>query len=328
MKTDKKSSIMQKTPLYIEAALEGISDGKRYADFNYSSAVECVNLNYSMCGYSNPVVVVAENPLEMQLLFNYIRNLAKKSIASDSRATEIQRCFLRRIQDPLLGPKNSWLNDLIDEKSEEHPDLDLNSGFVEKLNHHLFTRLYQDLFSELEKNLDPVLSAELDAALRFELRNKLGEQLGESVDQQVKKEIRAFPSELNKVHPSYLFTMNFYSDCMYAWYEFLRKEMSMDLSVNTDFQNVFSRQRKSGICQAIFSRDLCVVSKYPKNITWDESGELHNDTGGAIDWGAISESTAFKGYYLEGDSVSSKSFENLLSTRSRSPRKINVHGLN
>ncbi len=320
---------MQKIPLYIETALEGISDGKRYADFNYSSAVDCVNLNYSMCGYNNPVVVVAENPLEMQLLFNYITNLAKNRGPLHSTTTEFYQNLRQRIQDPLLSPENTWLDDLMNtDKQVVSPNLSFNSGFVEKLNHHLFTRLYRLLFSELEKNMDPVLSAELDAALRFELRNKLGEQLGESVDQQVKMEITAFPSELNKLHPSYLFTMNFYSDCMYAWYEFLRKEMSMSLSVNSYFQKVFSHHRKSGICQAIFSRDLCVVSKYPKNISWDESGELHNDTEGAIDWGAISESTAFKGYYLEGDAVSLKSFEKLLSTRSRSPRKINVHRLN
>lgn len=187
---DLTPEIEAKIPEYIARALDGVSDGGRYENFNYDNAVAAVKWNYKKCDMECPTVLVAENPFEMQLMYNkYICEL---------------------------------------------------------------------------------------------------ENLPKTVE------------NLRKYNNSYLFTLNFYSDCYYSWYEFIRKEFNLELSINDEFQECFALQRASGVCQAIFGEKVCVVCKYPKRIYWDNNDLLHNTTGQAIEWGYTDETTKFDCYYIHG----------------------------
>jgi len=75
MKTikDFTPEIQAKIPRYIDAALAGIFDGKRYNAFKLADAQAAVWHTYEFCGYKKPVVIVAENPLESQIILNYLR---------------------------------------------------------------------------------------------------------------------------------------------------------------------------------------------------------------------------------------------------------------
>jgi hypothetical protein len=82
MKTikDLTPKIKAKIPQYIENALKDVFDGKRYYDFDLDKAKQCVYWNYEKCGYKKPLVVVAENPLEAQYFFNFLRLILKDNI--------------------------------------------------------------------------------------------------------------------------------------------------------------------------------------------------------------------------------------------------------
>lgn len=103
--------------------------------------------------------------------------------------------------------------------------------------------------------------------------------------------------------------MSVYSDAYFAWYEFIRKEFGIKLSINEDFQNFRTKQKESGIYLAIYSEALCVVCKYPKKIHWNSEDRLHNTNGSAIEWNSFSELTKFNCYYINGRNVDSWVFE-------------------
>lgn len=98
----------------------------------------------------------------------------------------------------------------------------------------------------------------------------------------------------------YIFTMNVYSDCYYTWYEFIRKEFNLPLSINDKFQEFFRLQRQSGIFNIICAEPFAVVAKYPLQIKWNNENLLHNLDGQAIDWSASTDYTGFDCYYVNG----------------------------
>jgi len=75
MKTPKDFTpeIQAKIPEYIERALSGVFDGGRYRSFNWDDAHSAVCLQYEKCGYKKPMMIVAENPYEAQLLYHFIK---------------------------------------------------------------------------------------------------------------------------------------------------------------------------------------------------------------------------------------------------------------
>ena len=168
--------------------------------------------------------------------------------------------------------------------------------------------MYSQIFSQLDGQLSPKLSSKLGYLLRSDLRSRLGEQLGLALDDHIEVTLSNQKRGLDEMHLSYLFTSNFYSDCIYTWYEFLRKELQLKLSINRDFQKCFKLQLESGICQAIYSEELCVISKYPKQIHWNEVHQLHNEFSPAIKWGSYSERTelerSFRGSRLFRSAIS------------------------
>jgi hypothetical protein len=159
------------------------------------------------------------------------------------------------------------------------------------------------MFSQLDCQLASELSSKLGDLLRSDLRLMLGDQLGQALDEQIDVKLSKQTAGLGDNHVSYLFTTNFYSDCIYAWYEFLRNEFQLHLDIDEYFQDCFRLQRSSGICQGIYSEELCVISKYPKRIHWDEKHQLHNEFSSAIEWGYYSEPTQLECSFINGTAI-------------------------
>lgn len=122
-------------------------------------------------------------------------------------------------------------------------------------------------------------------------------------------------SQLGKYHNEYLFTLNVYSDCYYNWFEFVRKELGikLDKETNNIFQKTFKLQKESGIYNAIFSEALCVISKYPKKVHRNESFDLHNVNGSAVEWSSFSNETSFYCFYVNGRQVEKSLIESEFS---------------
>lgn len=70
---DLTPEIEAKIPQYIERYTRGIFDGQRFENFKKEDAEKLIFWNYEKCGFKRPVVLVAENPYEAQIFFNYIK---------------------------------------------------------------------------------------------------------------------------------------------------------------------------------------------------------------------------------------------------------------
>jgi len=303
---DLTTEMISKISALKELALEGVSDGKRYQNFCLENAFKCIEWNYKKCGYHSPVIIVTENPLEMQMMFNFV-----KAIDQDSRFSNFESFYpqlfeqlatqeLSRFQTPLaLRLRSMQLSKLGSRVSSN-----LDSNFIYRLDEQLHAQLYSKVFSQLECQLASELSSKLGDLLRSDLRFMLGDQLGQALDEQIDAELSKQTMGLGDKHLSYLFTTNFYSDCIYTWYEFLRNEFQLDLNIDEHFQECFKLQKSSGICQAIYSEELCVISKYPKRIHWNEKRQLHNEFSSAIEWGSYSERTGLNCSFINGSVVS------------------------
>jgi hypothetical protein len=101
MKTlqDFTPEIEAKIPEYQKWALEGVKDGGRYRSFDYEKAKQAVYYNYEYCGYQKPIVLVAENPLEQQIIFNYL----KKHYTDE---TIDEQVILKDLEKNLYNKKN------------------------------------------------------------------------------------------------------------------------------------------------------------------------------------------------------------------------------
>lgn len=205
---DLTPEILAKIPEYQERALRGIFDGKRYASFDLEKATAAIAWHYNQINVPMPRIIVAENPLEQQLIIAALK--AK-------------------------------------------PDL-------------------------LDKSVEEILAYKVKGPITIE--------------------------------GAYLFTLNVYSNAYYAWYEFLRKELVLELTCNEMFQEVFALQRASDIYSCIFAEEVCVPCKYPKQVLRNDNG-LHCTTGTSVTWGYVKH--PWKCYYINGRHIENSFFEKCLN---------------
>lgn len=285
-------------------ALQGASDGARYENFCSEDAFKCIEWNYKKCGYRPPFIIVTENPLEMQMMFNFVKDIDSSSRFSDFESVYPELFAQLAESEPgrCNTPFGLRLHSILRSKIGSRVHSNLNSNFLFKLDNQLYAQLYLKLFTQLEGELSPELVSILGNLLRSDLRTTLGDQLGHTLDERIHAALSE-KSGLEARHLSYLFTMNFYSDCIYVWFEFLRSEFKLNLSVNSEFQDCFQLQRASGISQGIFSEELCVISKYPKQVHWNEQLQLHNSNSSAIEWNCYSEFTKLDCLFIDGQAA-------------------------
>jgi hypothetical protein len=350
MKTlkDLTPEIIKKIPSYKERCLEGISDGQRFENFNLKDAEEAVNWNYKKCCYRKPVVIVAENPLETQLLFNYIKYSEKFNIILyylyclknniEFQENKLDSKLHSKLYTQLNGQLNSQLNYQLNSQlnyqlesqllnqldSQLHDQLwyQLRSQLRSQLESQLRSQLYiqlrslllsqlhsqlnSQLWSQLGSQLWSQLGSQLESQLRSQLDSQLGSQLWNQFNHRLSSQLR---SQLRNYNNSYLFTLDIYSNCYYTWYKFIKEEFNLPLTIEKDFEKCFYLQRKSGIYSAIFSELVCVVSKYPKKIYWNNNFQLHNTVGSAIEWNSFSELTKLNCYRINRRIIPNYLFE-------------------
>ena len=265
MKTlkDFTPEIQAKIPEYQNRVLEPIFNGSKYHNFDIEKAKKAIKWNYEKCGFKMPVVLVAENPLEQQYLFNYLNTP--------------QSNLFRKI---IYVLNNEFIEiELFNKKCK------ISSYFILFFNLSL---LNNQLSSQLDSQLNSQLHSQLDSQLRSQLYLK----------------------NISNYNYNYLFTLNIYSEVYYTWFEFVRKEFNLNLTINDDFQECFNLHKESGIYSAIFSKEVCVISKYPLEIHQESAQfRLNNIEKSAIIW---SNSFApLDCYYINGLNISKELFEKL-----------------
>ena len=257
MKTlkDFTPEIQAKIPEYQNRVLEPIFNGSKYHNFDIEKAKKAIKWNYEKCGFKMPVVLVAENPLEQQYLFNYLNT-----------------------------PQSNLFRKIIYVLNNEFIEIEL-------FNKKCKISSYFILFFNLSL-LNNQLSSQLDSQLDSQLRSQL------------------YLKNISNYNYNYLFTLNIYSEVYYTWFEFVRKEFNLNLTINDDFQECFNLHKESGIYSAIFSKEVCVISKYPLEIHQESAQfRLNNIEKSAIIW---SNSFApLDCYYINGLNISKELFEKL-----------------
>ena len=466
--------IQKKIPEYIKKATEDIYNGNYYNNFDIEKAKEAVYCNYELCGYKKPIVLITENPLEQQYLFNYLKLNIKKyekilyvlnnefiEIEINNIKCKISSYFIlfydlnylkkinlkldsqldnqlynqlrsqldNQLNSQLRSQLNSQLRSQLDNqldnqldsqlrsqldnqlnsqlRSQLNSQLDsqldnqlnsqldsqlynqLRSQLRNQLNSQLRSQLYNQLDSQLRSQLDnqlnsqlrsqlnsqldsqldsqlnnelynqlrsqldnqlnsqlrSQLNSQLDSQLNNELYNQLRSQLDSQLDNQLNSQLRSqLDNQLNSqldsqlrsqldsqlynqldsqidsdvslkkistYNNNYLFTLNIYSNVYYTWFEFIRKEFNIELSINDKFQKIFRLQRESGIYSCIFSESVAVISKYPVKINQEQSGlfRLNSTEESAIMWS--NNFAPLDCYYLNGLNINKELFDKL-----------------
>jgi len=219
MKTlkDFTPEIRLKIPQYINEAIDGIHNGKLYENFDLEKAKKAIYWNYQKCGLKNPVVLVAENLLEQQLMFNYLNCNIQRfnrllwvlnnefinftiSIKNKNYNISLSSYFILffdfkniKLGSQLHSQLHSQLNSQLDSqlRSQLHSQLDsqlysqLDSQLHSQLDSQLDSQLHSQLNSQLDSQLGSQLGSQLDSQLLSQLRSQLGSQLGSQLDSQL-----------------------------------------------------------------------------------------------------------------------------------------------
>lgn len=331
MKTiaDFTPEIRNKIPEYIEIYTKGVFDGGRYDTFDKKKAVDLINWNYVECKRNKPVVIVAENPLEAQIIFNYIvsnRDLfypilflnyciinnidlnVKNNPELESKLySELSSQFIPKLRSDLRS------------KLESDLDLELDSKLYSELSSQLIPKLKSELYVELGSKLDSELHSKLNSELNFKLHSELCSQLHSKLFTQIDSKLASpvkdgINSNLNlkditKHNPDYLFTTNVYSNVLLGWWKFIKDEFKINIEIGDKLDLWNDLYLNSGVYSAIFSEMLCVVSKYPKKVFRNSQEELHNIDGHSVEWGSLIDFTKFDCFYLNGRKMPSWVFE-------------------
>jgi hypothetical protein len=171
---------------------------------------------------------------------------------------------------------------------------------IEIKDSQLRSQLDSQLYSQLRSQLRSQLYSQLYSQLRSQLRSQLYSQLRSQLNSQLYSQLDSAKIER---YEDYLFTLNVYSSCYFAWFQFMAKELKIDAKINADLEIFSSLYEESNIYSAVFSELLCVVSKFPKKVYRDDENRLHNTKGVAVEWENVIPETAFDCYYIHGRNI-------------------------
>jgi hypothetical protein len=328
MKTlkDFTPEVKAKIPDYIKLYTAGVFDGGRYNSFAQKDAEELIHWNYETAGYKKPVVLVAENPYESQIFFNYIT--ANKEIfgpvlyaiyclkngisiqGESGERSQLGSQLYSQLDSQLYSQLGSQLGSQLDSQLYSQLDSQLYSQLGSQLDSQLYSQLDSQLgsqlYSQLYSQLGSQLGSQLDSQLYSQLDSQLYSQLGSQLDSQLYSQLG---SQLGSYNADYLFTANVYSNTYAGYYKFIAKEFQVDAPINVVLNSWNDLYQKSGVYSAIFSELVCVVSKYPKMVDRNAANDLHSLTGPAVEWGISSELTKFECYYINGRPLPRNHFE-------------------
>jgi hypothetical protein len=304
MKTlkDLTPEILAKIPEYQARAIEGVFDGGRYRKFNIENAKAAVKWNYEKCDYKTPIVLVAENPLEQQLMYNYL-NVNK---------------YLERVVDTL---NHDTLKVKINGKEHEIPSYLVLYFDIEGIKPQRAKTAEGGLHRVVQGQLNDLFVKKYGFDLKNPDWDKLETEMSAICQKTPQKidlteeviDLNDYSVIMRTNNNNYLFTLNVYSDSYYTWYKFIKEEFNLPLSIEKEFEECFALQRASGVFSCIFAEEVAVVCKYSLKVTQETSGlfRLHNTEGNAVEWG---QSFVYcDGYYVQGRNLPEELFLKLKS---------------
>jgi len=228
--------IKAKIPQYIEKYTQGVFDGKRFETFKFENAEKLINWNYEQCNFKKPVVLVASNPFEAQILFNYI----KKNKEIFTPILYILYCIKNEIELP---------KELTEIKTK---------------NSQLYNQLYSQLYNQLRSQLDSQLDNQLNSQLYSQLDNQLSDQLSDQLNSQLRSQLYSqLRSQLSDQLYSQLYNQlnsqlsdQLYSQLYNQLYSQLDSQLSDQLSdqLNRQLNSQLYSQLRSQLSDQLYSQ--------------------------------------------------------------------------
>ena len=277
-----------KIPDYISRDLEDVAKGKYYDNYDKEATYEAIKRIYKKCGLKPPKLYVAENPFEMNLLFNYLGLFEE----IENKTEDYDKLLEQKLN---YGPLE--LYPIIEKDLDERLKLLLVDWL--SLRHKDFNRQIDDLletqFEERRRlNYYLVNFRELDELFfkHFDINGRF--KLGPVADFEGMENI--FKLNTSGLRSLYAFTYE-----SMPKFEFIEKELGPGRNFKSQRMTMYELLRKAGIFSAICAKEYCVMTKFPKKVHWDEAYQLHNPKGPAIEWGYTTELTKWDAcYYIEG----------------------------
>ena len=239
--------IQERIPEYIARYTKGVFDGGRYNSFSKKDAEDLINWNYNKCKLKNPVVLVAENPYESQIFFNYIKANEKIYLpilytiyclknGIEFPFKELPNVKIENIYSQLHSQLDSQLHSQLNSKLHSQLHSQLNSQLRSQLHSQLDSQLDSQLHSQLNSQLHSQLHSQLDSQLHSQLYSKLHSQLDSQLHSQLNSQLRSqLDSQLNSQLHSQL-NSQLYSQLDSQLYSQLNSQLDSQLYSQLDSQ--------------------------------------------------------------------------------------------
>jgi len=277
--------IQAKIPAYIEKYTQGIFDGGRYKDFKREHAEALVDWNYKKSGHLPPVVLVAESPLEAQMMYNFMKNDYK---------------FFPRIMN-LFNAKNgiSEIKNMENEQEKQSLIWNKDTKRYETKDIVIESLLEYEIMKQLCK-LDGSLVPEIKALGNMDhLKEGVSDEIGSfNTDFPKLPTKNGMEAKLKEYNNQYLFTANVYSNVYCAWFSFIKNEFNIKTEIGETMDEWDELYMKSHVFSGVFAQNVAIVSKYPTKVYRDDQKRLHRTDGPAVTWGE--KFANFDGYYVAG----------------------------
>jgi len=129
----------------------------------------------------------------------------------------------------------------------------------------------------------------------------------EAIYQEVNATVRAGMPSITKINykTDSVFTSSLFANVLLGWWGYLIDVLNLESSVKDVFFKWRELYEAAGVYNSICNDIVCVTSKYPTKLCYNEKNELHCITGSAVEWDGI----PWKCYYINGRNIPEKEFE-------------------
>lgn len=133
------------------------------------------------------------------------------------------------------------------------------------------------------------------------------EEEKEAIYQEVDTAVRGGMQSVTKIQykTDSVFTSSLFANVLLGWWGYLIDVLKLESSVTDVFFKWRELYENAGVYNSICNDIVCITSKYPIKLCYNETNELHCITGPAVEW----EGIPWKCYYINGRNIPETEYE-------------------
>jgi len=262
----------------VDNIINKICSGQLYGT-NYKDVFEAMKFYYEQQKYEVPFVVICENPMEMGIISNVMKNLYFSK----------EKGFMK-IYTQCVNLARS-----------ENPDTEILELASQSLLNYMLPSVVKivEFYENFKENGN-----------RGDLAKKLKNLAKE--DKIVEVILKRNNSVNNVIRDVFSSAVNFLPTAgIFAHYHYLALDVLSEYYNKqlSEFKIFKEFHEKARIMYALTYKDVVIVCKYPKRVYLDGNGRFHNTKGAAIEMGYLHPSLKSDLYYIHGRAVEEKLFK-------------------